>query len=77
MVSAPASPLSTLFFVLPVMKFFSPLPVPLMAPEPSSVRFSISVNWAWLSERVMVEVTVSMPEVSITSSTPEASAPST
>ena len=44
---------------LPVMVLASPLPVPLMAAAPSSVRFSIAANGA--SERVMVEVMVSMP----------------
>ena len=56
---------------LPVIVFASPLPVPLMAAVPSSVSFSIVANEA--SERVMVEVMVSVPPVSVTVSVPSRS----
>ena len=53
------------------MVLASPLPVPLIAVAPSRVRFSIVAKAA--SERVMVEVMVSMPPVSLTVSVPLAS----
>ncbi|MBA3043069.1 MAG: hypothetical protein FP819_25520 [Rhizobiaceae bacterium] len=64
MVSAPARPFSTLLPLLPVSRLARSLPVALILPAPSSVRRSMLARAA--SDRVIVEVIVSVPPVSVT-----------